>query len=182
MAILTNKYILPEFIDVIIITLQYFPELKDINIQFVQKKWFHFTLASLIDWKTLFGPRTKRKYTIVINTKIPVEFDHVLFGKLSKNLQIGMLGHELAHVVDYQQRNFLQIVKILILYTIPSLKQKFERSIDIIAIKHGMGKYLHGFYTHITSKHTHITKKFMESYLDDDQIKELTYQLTGEKI
>ena len=57
-----------------------------------------------------------------------------------------------------------------------------NNSIDTIAIKHGMWPYLHGFYTHLISKNPHKTKKFMESYLDDDQIKELTYKLTGKKI
>ncbi|MEI6118376.1 MAG: hypothetical protein WCP92_03930 [bacterium] len=138
MNISDNKKTLSTYHEVITTALQHFPELKDINIQFIQKKWFHFTLASLINRTTLFGSRSKRKYTIIINTQVPAEFEHVLFDKLSKNIQIGMLGHELAHVVDYQQRNFLQIIKILLFYFIPSRKQKFERSIDIIAIKHGM--------------------------------------------
>jgi len=133
-----NKEILPKFKEVIIIALEHFPELENIKIRFIEKKWFHFTMASLINWKSLFGPRIKRSYTIIINTEVPEEFDHGLFSKLPKNLQIGMLGHELSHVVDYQQRNIFGILKILIFYLIPSRKQKFERSIDTIAIKHDM--------------------------------------------
>ena len=182
MDVLKNKTLLPKFEEVITIALQHFPELQNIKIQFIQKKWFHFTVASLIDRRSLFGPRAKRSYTIIINTQVPIEFDHGLFSKLPQKLQIGLLGHELAHVVDYQQRSFLQVVKILIFYLIPSRKQIFERSIDIIAIKHGMWTYLHGFYTHFTSKHPHKTKKFMESYLNDDQIRKLTYTLTGKQI
>jgi hypothetical protein len=135
---MTNKTLAPKFKEVITKALEFFPELKDIHIRFIEKKWFHFTVASLINWKSLFGPRAKRSYTIVINTEVPEEFDHGLFSKLPENLQIGMLGHELAHVVDYQKRNIFEIVKILIFYLIPSRKQKFERSIDTIAIKHGM--------------------------------------------
>jgi hypothetical protein len=45
-----------------------------------------------------------------------------------------------------------------------------------------MWQYLHGFYTHFTSKYPHKTKRFMEPYLDDDQIKKLTYTLTGRQI
>ena len=178
----TNKIIIPKFKEIIIKALQYFPELKNTHITFIEKKRFHFTMASLINRKSLFGPRAKRSYTIIINTKVPEEFDHGLFSKLPKNLQIGMIGHELSHVVDYQQRNIFEVIKILIFYLIPSRKQKFERSIDTIAIKHGMWPYLHGFYTHLISKNPHTTKKFMESYLNDDQIKELTYKLTGKKI
>lgn len=178
----TNKDILPKFSKAIRIALEHFPELENISIRFVEKKRFHFTVASLIDRRSVFGPRNKRSYTIIINTEVPMEFDHGLFSKLPQKLQIGMLGHELAHVVDYQQRNIFQIIKILFFYLIPSRKQKFERSIDTIAITHHMGEYLHGFYTHFTSKHPHKTKKFMESYLDDDQINELTYKLTGKHI
>ena len=134
----TNKILVPKFKEVITKALGHFPQLKDIHIKFVEKKRFHFTVASLINRKSLFGPRAKRSYTIVINTKVPEEFDHGLFSKLPENLQIGMLGHELAHVVDYQQRNIFEVIKILIFYLIPSRKQKFERSIDTIAIKHGM--------------------------------------------
>jgi hypothetical protein len=136
--ILTNKILVPKFKEVITTALQYFPELKDIHITFVQKKRFHFTVASLINRRSLFSPKNKRSYTIIINIKVPVEFDHGLFTNLPENLQIGMLGHELAHIVDYQQRSFFQILKILVFYLIPSRKQKFERSIDTIAIKHGM--------------------------------------------
>jgi len=138
MNTLTKKNILPKFNEVISLALKHFPELKNIKIQFVQKKRFHFTVASLINRRSIFGPRNKRSYTIIINTKVPPEFDHGLFNKLPEKLQIGMLGHELAHVVDYQQRNIFQILKILIRYFIPARKQKFERSIDTIAIKHGM--------------------------------------------
>jgi len=180
---ITNKTLVSnKFKDVITKALEHFPELKNIKITFIEKKRFHFTMASLINLESLFGPRAKRSYTIIINTEVPKEFDHGLFNKLPENLQIGMLGHELAHVVDYQQRNIFQIIKILIFYLIPSRKQNFERSIDTIAIKHGMWPYLHGFYTHLISKNPHKTKKFMESYLNDDQIKELTYKLTGKKI
>ncbi len=179
---MTNKTLVIKFKEVITKALEFFPELKDIKIEFVEKRRFHFTVASLINRWSLFGPRARRSYTIIINPKVPQEFDHGLFSKLPEKLQIWMLGHELAHVVDYQQRNIFQIVKILIFYLIPSRKQKFERSIDTIAIKHGMWPYLHGFYTHLISKNPHKTKKFMESYLDDDQIKELTYKLTGKKI
>ena len=179
---MNNKILLQKFEEVITTALQYFPELDSIRIQFIQKKRFHFTVASLINRRSLFGPRAKRSFTIIINTQVPLEFDHGLFSKLPQNLQIGLLGHELAHIVDYQQRNFFQVVKILIFYLIPSRKQTFERSIDIIAIKHGMWEYLHGFYTHFTSKYPHKTKKFMESYLNDDQIKKLTSTLTRKHI
>jgi len=182
MLVLKNKKIVPKFKEAIMIALEHFPELKDIHIRFIEKKRFHFTVASLIRRWSLFGPRKKRCYTIVINTEVPPEYDHGLFSKLPLKLQIGMLGHELAHVVDYQQRNIFQIIKIVFFYFIPSRKQRFERSIDTLAIKHDMGKYLHGFYTHFTSKHPHKTKKFMESYLDDDQIRLLTKELTGKDI
>jgi len=182
MSTTNKKHILPQFKEAITIALEHFPELENIKIRFIEKKRFHFTVASLIDRKSLFGPRSKRSYTIVINTEIPAEYDHGLFSKLPQKLQIGMLGHELAHVVDYQQRNIFQIIKILFFYLIPSRKQTFERSIDTIAIKHDMGQYLHGFYTYFTSKNPHKTKKFMESYLNDDQIKELTHKLTGKTI
>ena len=88
MDVLKNKTLLPKFEEVITIALQHFPELQNIKIQFIQKKWFHFTVASLIDRRSLFGPRAKRSYTIIINTQVPTEFDHVLFTNLPQQLQI----------------------------------------------------------------------------------------------
>ena len=182
MDILKNKTIVPKFEEVITIALQHFPELKNTPIRFIERKRFHFTAASLVNLWSLFGPRPKRIYTIILSNKVPPAFDHGRFDRLPQKYQIGLLCHELAHVVDYQQRNIFKIIRILLLYIFPWGRRDFERSVDIIGIKHGMWPYIYGFYTYFISKYPHKTKKFMGSYLDDDQIKAMTYTVTGKKI
>jgi len=46
---MTNKTLVIKFKEVITKALEFFPELKDIKIEFVEKRRFHFTVASLIN-------------------------------------------------------------------------------------------------------------------------------------
>ena len=47
--LMTNKTLVIKFKEVITKALEFFPELKDIKIEFVEKRRFHFTVASLIN-------------------------------------------------------------------------------------------------------------------------------------
>lgn len=177
-----NKVITYQFKKAIETALSYYPSLNKTKIQFIVMKWKWFHSSALPHPLTIFLPKKWRSYIIIISDESKKELDHWLLKNLPEKLQIWILWHELAHIVDYEKKNFLQIIQILWRYLVPSKRRKFENNIDVLAIKHGMWHYLHGFYTHLIEKNPHHTKNFMESYLSDDDIKKLTKEFTWEDI
>lgn len=177
-----NKIITPQFKKTIEIALSYYPSLKKTKIQFLVMKWKWFHSSALPNPLTIFLPKKWRSYIIIISDETKKELEHWLLKNLPEKLQIWILWHELAHIVDYENKSFFQVIQILWRYLIPSKRKKFENSIDILAIKHGIGYYLHGFYTYLIKKNPHHTKNFMENYLSDEDIKKLTKELTWKEI
>lgn len=177
-----NKIITPQFKEIITTALWYYPDLKKTRIEFIvmKRKWFHS--SALPHPLTFFLPKKWRSYIIIISSKTKKDLEHWLLKNLSERNQIWILWHELAHILDYENKNVWQILQILWRYFIPSKRKQFENSIDILSIKHGFWYYLYWFYTHLTSKNHNHTKHFMRNYLSDEDIKKLTKELTGKEI
>jgi len=52
--------------------------------------------------------KSDREYVININNKS--EFEGILLKNVPFNAQIGIIGHEIGHIVDYENRNFWGII------------------------------------------------------------------------
>ena len=117
------------------LALAYYPELKDIKIEFVIKKQDYPLSSKPIN----FDDHKKRRYRIVISDKLPEERELVLFSRLPFELQVSSLGHELGHVSDYIRKSNLEIVKIGLGFFLPEYRTKLEKKTDGIAIAHGFG-------------------------------------------
>jgi hypothetical protein len=85
----------------------------------------------------LFRKREHRKYIIRINDheegRIPL-FKHASF-----NAQVGVLGHEISHIVDYNQRSFGGIINRMFDYSSKDRKTSYEQEIDSMTIWSGLG-------------------------------------------
>ncbi|HEX6890882.1 MAG TPA: hypothetical protein VF141_09315, partial [Chryseolinea sp.] len=87
-----------------------YPELKDVQIDMV-----------LIDGgapmesrpliSSLLGPRKYRRYVILLNNEQPSYFEPILLRSLPFDAQVGILAHELGHIVYYEQLNLLEFGK-----------------------------------------------------------------------
>lgn len=80
--------------------------------------------------------RKKRKYEIIINNDskgVEIPFDEIPF-----QAKIGIIAHELGHILDYQSKSLLQLIKTGLLY-IFRIQEKYEKSIDYLTIKKGFG-------------------------------------------
>ncbi|MBU2019737.1 MAG: hypothetical protein KJ941_08835 [Bacteroidetes bacterium] len=84
-----------------------------------------------------FKSQYKRKYVIRINANINDSV--ILFRNIPQFAQIGLFGHELSHIVDYQNRNFFKVISRLLNYSNTKNKEKFEKEVDFLTIKHGLG-------------------------------------------
>jgi len=130
---------LPEsFEQQALIALAYYPDLADVSIRFVVEE---SSLAHTCqpDWLPLLWPSIKRSYTITISEELEDFLAATAFQKLSFDAQIGVLGHELAHIIDYEQRSNTQLIWMGICYLFESFRMQLERQTDMRAIERGLG-------------------------------------------
>lgn len=144
-----NKSI-PKYIELqTLLALSHYPELKSVAIDFKHKK-IRTTMASRPQILSVFRPNKKRKYIIYINnghkSKKNICLEHIRF-----NAKVGVISHELAHIVDYQNKTGLQIIGTAFKYSSKKWRSKFEKSIDSIAISHGFGWQIYDFSNYIQS-------------------------------
>lgn len=120
-----------------LVAMSYFPELSNSRIRLKYKKIrttmnVRPTIGSLI-----FNGRENRKYIIRINSS--TNDSVITLNELSSDAQIGVIGHELSHIVDYRMKNIWGVIARGFSYISKRRKANFEKEIDRIAIKHGLG-------------------------------------------
>jgi hypothetical protein len=137
-----NKTIPKEYEKQILIALSYFPELKNITIEFRLKKT-DTPLSARPKLFGLFQAAKKRKYIVTISEATKAKLEPILFKNLNFNAQIGVLGHELSHISDYITKGFGKMSNLLLIELF-SKKQvdQFEARTDLICINHGLGHQL----------------------------------------
>jgi hypothetical protein len=128
-----NACLLPS-----LVALSFYPELENTKIRFVLRDT-RTTLAARPRLLSLFRGRSKRSYTIYIDQSVQDQ-QGVLLEELSFNAQVGGLGHEYAHVLDYRNRSGLNIIWLGIKYFLSrKAKASLERAIDKRTIERGLG-------------------------------------------
>ncbi len=97
--------------------------------------------ASPFTTRPLFG--TENHFRIVVSRTVKSEFVEIQFDRLSKSAQIGVLCHELAHVVQFLKFNRFDWSRYIIQQLLPRKIDLQENTIDRIAISHGAGGFLY---------------------------------------
>lgn len=136
-----NKRYPPQFEKQILIALSYYPELKNTSILF-RSRIRHATAITRSTWPGFFQSPKNREYVISISDSIEPMLMPILFKKLSFNAQVGVMGHELGHVVQYSAMTTLQIVKYILCNISAKYIDRFEYGADAICIVHGLGYQL----------------------------------------
>ena len=167
--VFSHAELLPEYRDVILTVLAYYPDLKDVNIRFIYGSEMT-TMASRPDIKSaLLG---KRAYNILINDDS--EFEGILLSDVPREAQIGVIAHELAHAVQYESYNYLGIIQLGLMYLDEESKSIFERETDERTISRGFGKYLKAwaqYSMHDSPKATQEYKEFKQRiYMSPQEI------------
>ncbi|HHG84225.1 MAG TPA: hypothetical protein ENJ82_05690 [Bacteroidetes bacterium] len=122
--------------------LSHYPELAEVPVAFVYRK-NPVAHSSRPRNGSLFLGKRHRKYLVIISTDLKPVLEPGKLGNLTYNAQIGVLGHELAHTVDYLQRGFFNIIGLGIRYaTNKKLVKRWERLTDKRAIGHNLGYQL----------------------------------------
>ena len=150
-----NKEIPEQFKKPILTALSYFPELKEVHIIFRIRK--HYTpLTTKPNFLGVFAPKDHRTYIVTISNETSDTLTRLLFQNLSFEEQVGIMGHELSHVVDFNSKNFIQSVAGGAGHVSRKYLDKMEFNTDRICIEHGLGKYLEAYSMHVRqSMHVH---------------------------
>ncbi|MEO9894425.1 hypothetical protein [Aurantibacter sp.] len=140
---ITAQHEIPESInEETNIALSYYPELEQTAIQFkFKKKIKKSTMQAQPLFKTLFSK--KRYYVILISEKFTIGDTSYLTKDIPKDILIGWIGHELGHIMDYQNKSAFGLIWFGIKYVFSKNHIKTaERAADTYAVNSGMENYI----------------------------------------
>lgn len=166
-----NKIIILKYQLQILIALSYFPELKDVQIDFAYKN-----INTTMQCKPAFNSLLKnanRKYKININKDL--KFQDVLIDEVPFNAQIGLIAHEIAHIVDYESGKCKHVISRGFDYLKEASKKKYESTVDSITVAYGLGWQLYdwAYFSLNNSKSSQKYKDFKSRiYMSPDLILE----------
>jgi hypothetical protein len=121
----------------ILSALYFYPELSGVSIKFSYKP-INQTMNSRPTFLNVFRQNAKRHYRIIINNN-KGKCKGLPFEELSFNIKTGWLGHELAHICDYEKLNNWQTFWFAVKYVFSKRYiREVERNTDLITIKHGL--------------------------------------------
>ena len=153
-----------------LVALSHFPELKTTPIEFAYKDQCEFLITK--PRNKLFTSRKKRTYRILMTTNK----DHtqgMVIDLVAFNALVGVIGHELAHVLDYSGKSMLSTAKTGFRYsTSKKYRRKLERATDIATVDHDLGYQLFRIRIYFPEEKT----KAHDSYLEREEILELIKQ------
>jgi len=163
-----NKKIPQQYRKPILTALSYFPELKEVHIIFRIKKQYT-PLTTKPTFESVFERKDHRTYIVTISDKTADTLNHLLYQNLTFEEQVGVMGHELSHVADFNSKSFFQSVGVGIGHLSKKYIDKMEYNTDRICIQHGLGKYLLAYSEHVrASMHVH-TWRGVDFVMHNDQ-------------
>jgi len=156
----TNFHIYPDSIkDEIQEALDYFPQLSYVSISFKFKSDIKkSTMQAQPDFKSLFKTRSKREYFIFISEKFKISGKEFKTVNVPSEVLTGWIGHELGHILDYENRSTFNLIWFGIRYLyLEKHIVEAERAADTFAVNQGMEDYILK------------TKNFILNHADIDQ-------------
>ena len=141
---MNNKIIPPILKKEISLALSYYPELDTIPIAFKLKANIKSaTMLAQPVFKTLLRSKKQRCYRIYISKKFKIDGKEFKTTDLPHEVLTGWIGHELGHIIDYEQRGNINLIWYGITYMLSKRsKIEAEKRADIFAINSGMSEYL----------------------------------------
>lgn len=142
---MNKKHIIPEKIkDKVQFALQYYPQLKDVKIEFKFKENIKkSTMQARPTFDSFFLSKENRKFLILISKKFKISGREFSTLEIPDDIFIGWIGHELGHIMDYQNRSKLNLIWFGLKYLFSdNYIIEAERAADGFAVKHKMEDYI----------------------------------------
>lgn len=158
--------------------LAFFPELADVQIDFVFKKKINKCfMQAQPKWYGFFQSKSKRDYVIKISRSFQLEGSAIPIEEMPSDVLKGWFAHELGHIMDYQDRSAFSLMKFGFSYiTSRKYMMEAERTADVKAIHCNLGEYLLSSKNFILN-HTDIPLEYKEKinrfYMSAEEATEL---------
>lgn len=167
--------------------LSYYPELDSTAITFkFKKKTGKSTMQAQPTFGSVFCSKRKRSYVILMSERFTIGDTVFSTVDIPKDVLIGWLGHELGHVMDYEQRTGFNLIGFGLGYSFSEKYMKnAERTADTYAVNQGMEKYILATKNFILNeagfpeKYKNRIKRY---YLSPDEIMLLVEERDGGKL
>lgn len=176
----TNKTIPKVIENEVLKALSFYPELKETPIDFVFKRNIkRSVMQAQPKINTMLG--AKRGYNINISALFRLTTSAIPIHQIPSDIMIGWIGHELGHIMDYENRNVTGMIRFGVGYLVSSkyVKQA-ERVADTFAVNHGLGSYIVKT-KHFILNHASLSQKYKDKiarlYLSPDDIMEQVRKL-----
>jgi hypothetical protein len=143
-----NKTIPAQYREQVLLALSHFPELKDTKIEW-RIKHQYTPLTTKPDFWSMFKQKNKRGYIITISDKTIDTLTRLLYQNLTFEEQVGIMGHELSHVVDFRSKNLLQSAQSAIGHLSRHYIDRMEYHTVMICVQHGLGNELQAYSQHV---------------------------------
>ncbi len=148
---LNNKIIPINYQNCIKTALAFYPELKNTIIIFRVKNKLSPLAAKPTIWSAFMKPE-KRKYIVTISEKSNKTLDSILLKHLSFNAQVGVIGHEISHISEYNNNGIIFFIKLIFKHLSKTKIDDFEFNTDKRCIEHGLGYQLLSWSTEVRCK------------------------------
>ena len=124
--------------------LSFYPELKTTNIRFIFKENIRGSVMQAQPvFRTLLRSRKKRRYRVNISSYFRLISTQMPIVSIPDEVMIGWIGHELGHILDYEQKSAGQLASFGYRYFVsPTYVKQAEMIADTLAVERGMGKYI----------------------------------------
>ncbi|KAA0993319.1 hypothetical protein [Dyadobacter aurulentus] len=183
-AFKTSKTIPRVIEEQVLKALSFYPELKETEIHFLFKKKIKGSvMQAQPKISTMFGG--KRAYHINISALFQLTNSAIPIHQIPPDIMVGWIGHELGHVMDYENRNTMGMIRFGLgyLFSTRFVKQA-ERVADTFAVNHGLGRYILKT-KHFILDHASLSEKYKQKiarlYLSPDDIVEQVRKLEAEE-
>lgn len=182
-----NKQI-PAILEKNILTaLSFYPELVNTTIHFIFKADIKTSVMQAQPvFTTLLQRRKNRRYRINISVHFKLIHSQIPIHQIPDEVMIGWIGHELGHILDYENRSNAGVISFGYRYiSSPAYVKEAERVADTYAVERGLGKYIIATKRFILD-HAELPQSYKNKiarlYLSPDVIVELVKKLEEKKL
>jgi len=146
-AIIGDNKGLPEGFEVAAaIAYSAYPQLKEVKIDMILTQEGAPMESTMNVWTLLIPGRKNRQYRILLNDAQDTFFDPILLRSLPFDAQVGILAHELGHVVYYHKLNVFKMGKWGLRYLkSDEFRATHERTTDLMPVYHGLGSQIYQY-------------------------------------
>ena len=145
------------------IALNFFPELchQKIRLQYGSIKT---SMAAQPRIWSIFVNRSNRTYKIIINKNPEKEQTQLLYAA-PFNAKVGIMGHELTHILDYSTKSGCKLTWTGVRYMGKKYRRELEKQTDSITIARGLGWQLYHF-SYFLTQYPDINEEYRQYKLD----------------